>query len=200
MLGTQFLCGGGRRRMKETIHSSPLGSFRRTPFRFRVGTPTRSSGWRLSVSQRCCGHWHSELRFLTTSFIQTSPEDFASYIPSSLDKYVQRMRKPSTWGDHITLHALSCVLRRPIKVACTEGVTVIGPDVLPDGVLPLWVAYNGIHYDAVLPHTVELITPSFHADPAQRPFTLSPFTFHVLCCQLPLLLWTLFSDLQYHFT
>ena len=88
------------------------------------------------------------------------------------------MRKPPTWGDHITLHALSCVLRRPIKVACTEGVTVIGPDVLPDGVLPLWVAYNGIHYDAVLPHTVELITPSFHADPAQRPFTLSPST----CC------------------
>ena len=179
MLGTQFLCGGGRRRMKgkqSIAHPwAPIDARLSDLGLERLHVPADGACQFHSVAASC-SHSHSELRFLATSFIQSSPDDFASYIPGSLEKYVQHMRKPSTWGDHVTSHALSCVLQRPIKVACTEGVTVVGPDVLPEGVLPIWVAYNGIHYDAVLPHTVELITASFHADPSQRRFTLSPST------------------------
>ena len=134
MLGMQFSCGGGRRRMKgkqSTAHPwAPIDERLSDLELERRHVPADGACQFHSVAASC-SHSHSERRFLATSFIQSSPEDFASHIPSSLEKYVQRMRKPSTWGDHVILHALSCVLQRPIKVACAEGVMVISPDVLP---------------------------------------------------------------------
>ena len=133
----------------------------------RVHVPADGSCQYHSVAVSCA-FTHTELRFLALSLIESCPADFKPFIAGSFEGYLRRLKTPGSWGDHITLHALARILQQPIHVARTSGVTVISPASLPIGVSPLWVAYNGVHYDAVLPARVELVTSAFVAEPSER--------------------------------
>ena len=137
-----------------------------------VRVPADSSCQYHSVAASCA-FTHSELRFLALPLIEPCPADFKPFIAGSFEGYLRRLKTPGSWGDHITLHALARILQQPIHVARTFGVTVIRPAALPNAVSPLWVAHNGVHYDAVLPARVELVTSAFVAEPSERRVPIS---------------------------
>ena len=50
---------------------------------------------------------HVEVRAMAISWLQKNPETYSSFVPEDYDEYITRMRKDSTWGDHVVLQAVA---------------------------------------------------------------------------------------------
>ena len=130
----------------------------------RVHVPADGSCQYHSVAASCA-FTHSELRFLALPLIEPCPADFKPFIAGSFEGYLRRLKTPGSWVDHITLHALARILQQLIHVAV--------PSASLSSVQPLYLTYNGVHYDAVLPARVELVTSAFVAEPSERRVPIS---------------------------
>ena len=111
---------------------------------------------------------HIELRRQALAYIRSHASEFADFITGdSMESYLSHMARRHTWGDHITLRALAMCLNQPIHVANRHGVTVVPTDAAHVDASPIWVAYNGVHYDAALPVQIQpaLVAPHVPAEP-----------------------------------
>ena len=113
-------------------------------------------------------HTHSELRRLAVEYIRSHPQSFIAFVTHhQLEHYLARMCRNSTWGDHLTLQALAFLLSRPVHVVTGAGVTVIPTLDSVRAPVPIWVAYNGVHYDAALPVQARPVLFCPHYDPCR---------------------------------
>ena len=101
-----------------------------------------------SVALQCDFH-HTELRSLALAVLRESPADFIGFVDGSWSSYLEQMEFLGSWGDHVTLCALSRALSREIRVVKADGVEVISPPLRAVGPV-IWLAYSGVHYDACL--------------------------------------------------
>ena len=110
---------------------------------------------------------HIELRLQALAYIRSHASEFDDFITAdSLESYLSNMARRHTWGDHITLRALAMCLHQPIHVVNRHGVTVVPTDAA-HAASPIWVAYNGVHYDAALSVQSQpaLVAPHVPAEP-----------------------------------
>ena len=100
------------------------------------------------------------LRQQVCNFISNHREVFVQSLaePMTMDKYLQAMREPDEWGDHITLVAAASMLGRDIKMlSSVEGMlwAIVSPHmglpkVEPTSTAPLWLAFEfERHYDSL---------------------------------------------------
>ena len=92
---------------------------------------------------------HVGLRASVIEFLSLHIHLFSEFLSyETAAGYLRRMSLPSAWGDHITLMAAARILNRTIHVVSDAGVRVIECPTADNS--PIWLAYNGVHYDAVV--------------------------------------------------
>ena len=102
-----------------------------------------------------------ELRESTCDVIMALPEQFQGLFvdPQAFDRYVQDMRQPFEWGDHLTLQGIAEVLHRPIHIFEYDAEHGVREIVVEPGNSPrgnwgaiIYVArYDWQHYEATVP-------------------------------------------------
>ena len=104
----------------------------------------------LQVPQSC-----DELRSLVATYIAEHPEMFAPFlVRSSVDAYLDQLRRTNTWADHLVIQAASDILKRDVMVfrLCRPPLQ-IGERASR---VPIHIFHNLDHFSAIL----EGVSPS----------------------------------------
>jgi len=64
---------------------------------------------------------HAELRALAVDQVRARRDDFEGFLGQGFDEYCDAMARPGTWGDEITLRALSDALGVVVHVITSEA-------------------------------------------------------------------------------
>ena len=98
------------------------------------------------------GHSAYTLRNMVAEKMRECAEDFIGHFPGteeSFYRHIEMVRNSNEWGDAIEIEALQRCLKRPIVIVKEDGVTV--PSNVSDFKNPpVFVFYDGMHYDALL--------------------------------------------------
>ena len=110
---------------------------------------------------------HVDLRSFVIDFLSLHTHLFSDFLTNeTVEGFLHRMALPASWGNHITLMAASRLLNRHIHVVSSAGIRIVDCPA-PDNA-PIWLAYNGVHYDAVIPASPEpcLAAPAVVVQPS----------------------------------
>jgi hypothetical protein len=94
----------------------------------------------------------STLRARAVAHMRKNPDVFAAFVLEEFLTYLERMRRPGTWGDNAVLFAIACMLDVEVHVesAAHGTVTRVARDhaAVPRTVLTL--RHDGTHYDSLV--------------------------------------------------
>eukprot|EP00659_Diplonema_papillatum_P009283 gene9283-14382_t len=98
----------------------------------------------------------AELRRYAVQELKQNPNKYATFVEgSTYDEYMRKMSRDYTWGDHLTLNALSSTLRLSICVLSSNPSAKDGFDLIkiahPSPTKTVYLALSAEHYTAIVP-------------------------------------------------
>eukprot|EP01062_Namystynia_karyoxenos_P015668 TRINITY_DN15699_c0_g1_i1.p1 TRINITY_DN15699_c0_g1~~TRINITY_DN15699_c0_g1_i1.p1 ORF type:complete len:578 (+),score=152.27 TRINITY_DN15699_c0_g1_i1:92-1825(+) len=126
--------------------------------------------------------YHAQLRNLCVEWMRRHPQGFAEFVGEDFASYVDRIGKMGTWGDELSLRALSDALDITIHVVTSDAAhwhLVYRPGGGPGGsvkpLLPIpgspevFLAYiSPVHYNSITPVEDEEATALYIEDKAEQ--------------------------------
>eukprot|EP00241_Pyramimonas_parkeae_P004963 CAMPEP_0114242534 /NCGR_PEP_ID=MMETSP0058-20121206/10230_1 /TAXON_ID=36894 /ORGANISM="Pyramimonas parkeae, CCMP726" /LENGTH=355 /DNA_ID=CAMNT_0001355159 /DNA_START=93 /DNA_END=1157 /DNA_ORIENTATION=- len=99
---------------------------------------------------------HLEVRRAVHAQLRRHPKRYKNHVPGVYKDYVEQMRQPGAWGDHVTLQAMADTYRVRIQMATPvvdQGMMEIAPYKQETRRLPVvWLSFwPEIHYNSLQP-------------------------------------------------
>eukprot|EP00241_Pyramimonas_parkeae_P004953 CAMPEP_0114246076 /NCGR_PEP_ID=MMETSP0058-20121206/12254_1 /TAXON_ID=36894 /ORGANISM="Pyramimonas parkeae, CCMP726" /LENGTH=368 /DNA_ID=CAMNT_0001359207 /DNA_START=93 /DNA_END=1199 /DNA_ORIENTATION=+ len=103
---------------------------------------------------------HLEVRRAVHAQLRRHPKRYKNHVPGVYKDYVEQMRQPGAWGDHVTLQAMADTYRVRIQIATPvddQGMMEIAPYKRETRRLPvLWLSFwPEIHYNSLQPASLK---------------------------------------------